>query len=84
MRWSCGWSPIGRGSCFPVLSFHTLPDKRFVYRKNAIAASIHPSAAALMMELASPYLKEDAQIMDPFCGVGTMLIERDTPGARKA
>ena len=29
------------------------------------------------MELAKPYLKENAQIMDPFCGVGTMLIERD-------
>lgn len=65
------------GKLFPCLKFYTLPDKRFVYRKNAIAASIHPSAAALMMELASPYLKEDAQIMDPFCGVGTMLIERD-------
>lgn len=30
-----------------------------------------------MMELAAPYLKEGAQVMDPFCGVGTMLIERD-------
>ena len=29
------------------------------------------------MEIAKPYLKEDAQIMDPFCGVGTMLVERD-------
>ena len=29
------------------------------------------------MELAAPYLKENAQIIDPFCGVGTMLIERD-------
>jgi 23S rRNA G2445 N2-methylase RlmL len=52
-------------------------DHRFDYRKNAISASIHPSTAALLMELAAPYLKEDAQIMDPFCGVGTMLIERD-------
>ena len=65
------------GTYFPVLRFSTLPDRRFSYRKNAIAASIHPSLAALLMELAAPYLKEDAQIMDPFCGVGTMLIERD-------
>ena len=59
------------------LKFYTLVDVRFQYRKNAISASIHPSTAALIMELTVPYLKEDAQIMDPFCGVGTMLIERD-------
>lgn len=55
----------------------TVPMKRFSYRKNAIAASIHPATAAMLVELAKPYLKEDAQILDPFCGVGTMLIERD-------
>lgn len=55
----------------------TIPMKRFAYRKHAIAASIHPAAAAMLVELAKPYLKEDAQILDPFCGVGTMLIERD-------
>lgn len=65
------------GKFFLALKFSTLPDHRFAYRKNAIAASIHPSAAALFMELAAPYLKENAQILDPFCGVGTMLIERD-------
>ena len=62
---------------FPCLKFYTLVDVRFQYRKNAISASIHPSTAALIMELTAPYLKADAQIMDPFCGVGTMLIERD-------
>lgn len=55
----------------------TIPMKRFAYRKNAIATSIHPAAAAMLVELAKPYLKENAQILDPFCGVGTMLIERD-------
>jgi hypothetical protein len=65
------------GRFFPCLKFYTLPDKRFAYRKNAIASSIHPSTAALIMELSAPYLKENAQIMDPFCGVGTMLVERD-------
>ena len=65
------------GKFFPALKFYTIPDHRFAYRKHAIAASMHPSLAALIMELAAPYLKENAQIIDPFCGVGTMLIERD-------
>ena len=64
------------GKFFPCLRILTIKNTRFDYRKNAIAASIHPSTAALIMELAKDYLKEDAQIMDPFCGVGTMLIER--------
>ena len=65
------------GNLFPCIKLSTIKSQRFAYRKNAIAASIHPSTAALIMELAAPYLKENAQIMDPFCGVGTMLIERD-------
>ena len=65
------------GCFFPCLQLSTIHSNRFAYRKNAIAASIHPSTAALIMEIAEPYLKENAQIMDPFCGVGTMLIERD-------
>ena len=59
------------------LKLKTIPMKRFLYRKNAISMSIHPAAAAMMMRLAKPYLKEQAQILDPCCGVGTMLIERD-------
>ncbi len=65
------------GKFFACLRLFTLKNPRFEYRKNAIATSIHPSTAALIMELAKDYLKEDAQIMDPFCGVGTMLIERN-------
>lgn len=65
------------GLFFPCLKLSTIKNNRFAYRKNAIAASIHPSTAALIMELAKDYLKENAQIMDPFCGVGTMLIERN-------
>lgn len=65
------------GSFQPFVKLFTVPMKRFSYRKNAIATSIHPALAASLMELARPYLKEDAQILDPFCGVGTMLIERD-------
>ena len=65
------------GTLFPCVKLFTLPMKRFAYRKNAIAASIHPSTAALLMQLAQPYLKEKALVLDPFCGVGTMLLERD-------
>lgn len=64
------------GLFFPCVKFAALPDHRFDYRRNAISASIHPSTAALIMELARPYLKDGAQLLDPFCGVGTMLIER--------
>lgn len=65
------------GNLYPCLKLNTIKNPRFAYRKNAIASSIHPSTAALIMELASEYLRENAQVMDPFCGVGTMLIERD-------
>ncbi|MCI8326287.1 MAG: methyltransferase, partial [Lachnospiraceae bacterium] len=59
------------------LKFYTLPLHRFSYRENALAVSIHPSLAALLLQLAKPYLTEQAAVLDPFCGVGTMLIERE-------
>lgn len=65
------------GGFFPCMRLKTWKDHRFAYRKHAISASINPSTAALMMEIAQPFLKENAQILDPFCGVGTMLIERN-------
>lgn len=65
------------GSYHVLIKCNTLEDDRFDYRKHSIAASIHPVNAALVMQLAKNYMKEDAQILDPFCGVGTMLIERN-------
>ncbi|MCD7708677.1 MAG: methyltransferase domain-containing protein [Clostridiales bacterium] len=65
------------GKFFPCLNFKTLGDNRFAYRKKVTSASMNPSTAALLVELARPYLKEGAKVLDPFCGVGTMLIERD-------
>jgi len=62
---------------FVFLKMYTIPMERFAYRKESISASIRPSAAALLVELAKPYLKNNAQILDPCCGVGTMLIERN-------
>lgn len=65
------------GGFVPFCKLYTVPMKRFAYRKNAIAASIHPALAATLVHLAKPWMKENAQILDPFCGVGTMLIERE-------
>ena len=49
---------------------------RFAYRKQSIPASIHPVTAASIMRLCRPYMKKNARVLDPFCGSGTMLIER--------
>lgn len=65
------------GGFWPLLKLQALPDKRFSYRKNIVAASMAPVQAAICMELASPYLKGQARVLDPFCGVGTMLLERN-------
>lgn len=63
-------------SLIPMLKLFTLPDNRFSYRKETTAQSTSAPLAALAVELARPYLKESAQILDPFCGTGTLLIER--------
>lgn len=63
--------------CFNVLlKLFTLKDERFSYRKEVIPTSIKAVNAALTVKLAKRYMKEEAQVLDPFCGVGTMLIER--------
>lgn len=59
-----------------LVKLFTIPDERFTYRRESVAASIRPVNAALVCALVQEYLHEDAQILDPFCGVGTMLIER--------
>jgi tRNA G10 N-methylase Trm11 len=54
-----------------------MKDPRFSYRKNLLPTSMSPVIAAQMVELIRPYLKEGAHIIDPFCGTGTLLIERN-------
>lgn len=61
---------------YPCMKLYTIPMKRFSYRKYTTASSMHPSMAALLVELASNWLKEYAKVMDAFCGTGTLLIER--------
>lgn len=68
------------GKFVPLLKMFTVPDWRFAYRKECLPTSIAPVNAALIMELSKEYLKENAQVLDPFCGVGTMLIERRKMG----
>ncbi len=64
------------GTFNTLVKLYTIMDKRFRYRKEVLPTSIRPTNAALTVELAKPYMKENAQVLDPFCGVGTMLIER--------
>ncbi|MCR4956893.1 MAG: methyltransferase domain-containing protein [Lachnospiraceae bacterium] len=54
----------------------TLPRNPFDYRKESIATSLKPYMAANLVQLGLEYMKEGAQILDPFCGVGTLLVER--------
>lgn len=58
------------------LKLYTIHDGRFSYRKESVATSLKPQTAALIASLAKAYLKKDGQVLDPFCGVGTLLLER--------
>ena len=59
-----------------MVKLYTMDDNRFVYRQEVVASSIRPVNAALLVQLAKEYMVEEARVLDPFCGVGTMLIER--------
>ena len=54
----------------------TVEDKRYSYRVTDLPASINPTTAAILMQEIKGYLKDDAEVMDAFCGTSTMLIER--------
>jgi len=56
--------------------FAVLRDSRFDYRRETVAGSLHPTDAAAVLQAAAPYLSQGAQVLDPFCGVGTMIEER--------
>ena len=59
------------------LKFSRIKDERFAYRKHALASSIQPYVAAMMMEISAPYIAGRGQVLDPFCGTGTLLMERN-------
>jgi tRNA G10 N-methylase Trm11 len=62
--------------CNVFIKLYSFSDDRFDYRKNEIATSINPVTAAIVMKSIEKWLKPKANIIDPFCGTGTMLIER--------
>ncbi|AKN31278.1 RNA methyltransferase [Clostridium carboxidivorans P7] len=62
--------------CSAFIKLYTLKDNRFDYREKALAASINPVTAAIVMKNIEKWLKPNAKVIDPFCGAGTMLIER--------
>ena len=64
------------GGFYAMLKLLTIKDYRFAYRRETIAAGMRPVNAALCMALAEDYLSEQARVLDPFCGAGTMLVER--------
>lgn len=64
------------GKCSLYVKLFVIPDTRFDYRVGSLPASIHPATAAGVLRLASDYLRVGARVLDPFCGSGTMLIER--------
>ncbi len=68
------------GGFFPCLKLYTLPDERFAWRRQVTSASMQPYLAASMIELARPYLFDDAVVLDALCGAGTFVIERNLRG----
>lgn len=75
-EWELRLVETKNGSLNAMVKLGTLEDTRFSYRKEYLPVSIKPVTAALLVELAKEYMAESAQVLDPFCGVGTMLIER--------
>ena len=62
--------------CSAFIKLYTSKDNRFAYRENTVPSSINPVTAAIVIKSISKWLKPNAKVIDPFCGAGTMLIER--------
>ena len=65
------------GSFNCMIKLYTIKDERFAYRTESTSTCLKPVNAALIVELAKAYMKSDAQVLDPFCGSATLLIERN-------
>lgn len=68
---------VKNGTVNVYLKLSHLQNPRFSYRKEAIATSMQPYVAATLVELAKPYMVDNAMVLDPFVGSGTLLIERN-------
>jgi 23S rRNA G2445 N2-methylase RlmL len=62
--------------CNVFLKLYTFKDTRFDYRENALPTSINPISAAIVLKSIEKWIKPNSSVLDPFCGAGTMLIER--------
>ncbi|MBX4267750.1 methyltransferase [Clostridium estertheticum] len=62
--------------CNVYIKLYSFKDDRFDYRKNDLATSINPVTAAIVIKSIQQWLEPNAKVIDPFCGAGTMLIER--------
>ena len=74
---------LKKGKVNFYLKLSHLENPRFEYRRSTISTSMQPYVAATLVELAKPYMEEDAMVLDPFCGTGTLLIERNVVKAAK-
>jgi len=68
---------IKKGKVNAYLRLTHFKSSRFDYRKEVISTSMQPYVAATLVELAKPYMIDHAKVLDPFTGVGTLLIERN-------
>ena len=59
------------------LKIMDIENRRFSYRQDTTSFSKKPFLAATLMKLAYPYFDGFSRVLDPFCGSGTLLIERD-------
>lgn len=63
-----------------LVKFSLLKDVRFTYRREKTATTLKPYLAATLIELAHPYFRRNSAVLDPFCGVGTLIAEREIAG----
>lgn len=61
---------------------YSVKDSRYAYRKQTISASMQPATAACLVRFAKKHVpgREDANVLDPCCGSGTLLFERELYG----
>jgi len=62
--------------CKVFVKLYSFEDNRFDYRKNDLATSINPITAAIVIKSIEKWIEPTSKVIDPFCGAGTMLIER--------
>ncbi|MBR4341676.1 MAG: methyltransferase domain-containing protein [Lachnospiraceae bacterium] len=76
--------PNSNGKLNVLIKFFILKDVRFSYRHEILPVCMRPYLAATLMQLAKPYFVKNAAILDPFCGTGTLLAEREAAGSSTA